>query len=168
MSYEFLKLIHILGASVLFGTGLGIAFFMFAALRLSAGNGAAASGGVALTARIVVVADMVFTATVALLQPITGSLLVFEIGYRFSDFWVLTSLLLYLFIGLCWFPVLFLQKKMRDLAVASFEEGAPLPDDFYKFYKVWFVLGWPAFLAMLVIFYLMIVRPSSFGAIFPF
>ncbi len=162
MSYFVLKYMHILGAALLFGTGLGIAFFMFVAVRLGE------SAGVALIARIVVIADYVFTLVAALLQPLSGSLLVFEVGYEFTDFWVWVSLLLYGIIGICWVPVVFMQKEMRDLAVVAANEGAPLPGRFYQLYKRWFLLGWPAFISMLLIFLLMIVRPASFTEILPF
>lgn len=154
MSYFILKFIHILGASVLFGTGLGIAFFMFFAVR---------SGDIKIIApvsRIVVVADYIFTFTAALLQPISGALLVLEVGYSFSEFWVYLSLILYVFIGLCWIPVVFMQIEMSKLANEAFITGSALPARFHLLYRRWFILGWPAFISIIGIFALMIMKPD--------
>lgn len=154
MSYFILKFIHILGASVLFGTGLGIAFFMFFAVR---------SGDIKIIApvsRIVVVADYIFTFTAALLQPISGALLVLEVGYSFSEFWVYLSLILYVFIGLCWIPVVFMQIEMSKLANEAFKTGSALPARFHLLYRRWFILGWPAFISIMGIFALMIMKPD--------
>ena len=156
MSYLFVKYLHFLGSAVLFGTGLGIAFFMLMAVR---------TGQVvviAATARIVVVADGVFTFTAAVLQPITGALLVSSMGYGFSDVWIVVSLGLYVLIGLCWVPVVFMQLEMARLAEAALAEQVDLPERFYQLYRRWFWLGWPAFFSMVVIFWLMVYKPSTF------
>lgn len=154
MSYLILKYVHILGAAILFGTGLGIAFFMFAAVRLLD------VAGIAAIARIVVLADAIFTLTAVLLQPITGALLVWQAGYSFFEFWVVMSLSLYLLIGLCWIPVVFMQMEMRRLAEAALIKSEALPERFYVLYRRWLILGWPAFAFMLGIFYLMIFKPT--------
>src|SRR5947209_8279088 len=110
MAYFTLKFLHVIGASVLFGTGAGIAFFMVLA------HLTAAPAIIAGVARIVVIADFVFTATAVLVQPITGVLLVREVGYAFTDAWVLASIVLYLVTGAFWIPVVFMQQRMRYLA----------------------------------------------------
>ncbi len=156
MSFLLLKYVHILGGAVLFGTGLGIAFFMLMAVRT--GNVAV----IAATARVVVVADGVFTFTAAVLQPVTGALLVWSMGYGFADFWIALSLGLYVFIGACWVPVVFMQIEMARLAARARAEETALPARFYLLYRRWFLLGWPAFLSMLVIFWLMVYKPSGF------
>src|SRR5262249_52043607 len=120
MSYFVLKFLHAIGASVLLGTGAGIAFFMVLA-HLS--RNAAVIAGVA---RIVVIADFVFTATAVVVQPVTGALLVREVGYAFSDAWILWSLILYLVAGAFWLPVVFMQMRMRDLACAAVAAGKDL------------------------------------------
>ena len=155
MSYLLLKYLHVLGAAVLFGTGLGIAFFMFAAVR------SRSVSAIAAVAKIVVVADYVFTASAAVLQPVTGALLVWQAGYGFLDFWVITSLGLYVLIGCCWIPVVFMQIEMSRLAHQALAKDEPLPDRFFVLYRRWFALGWPAFGAILVIFWLMIYKPLS-------
>ncbi len=151
--YLALRLAHIIGAAVLFGTGLGIAFFMVMAHR----SGDAAI--VAATARTVVVADFVFTTTAVIVQPATGIALVFVAGHGFFDLWVIVSLGLYAAAGLCWLPVVFMQMRMRRLAETAAREGAPLPADYHRLFRTWFALGWPAFTAVIAIFVLMVFRP---------
>ncbi len=153
--YHFLKLAHILGATILFGTGIGIAFFMMMAHRSRDVAAMAHSAG------IVVIADLVFTATAAVAQPITGIALAHVAGHALTEFWIVASAALYVFVGLCWLPVLSLQKRMRDMAVAAQRMGSPLPMDYDRYFRIWFILGWPAFLAMVAIFWLMITRPQS-------
>ncbi len=117
-AYEIVKVMHILGAAVLFGTGMGIAFFMFIADR----RGDIA--GIVATTRIVVLADFLFTATAAVLQPITGAVLVEFTGASFGESWVAGSLVLYVVIGACWLPVVWLQMRIRDLAVDALQRRA--------------------------------------------
>jgi uncharacterized membrane protein len=152
--YVWLKLLHILGAAILFGTGIGIAFFMLMAHR------SRDVAAIAHTARYVVIADMVFTASAVVAQPITGIALAQVAGHSLTDFWIVASVALYLFVGCCWLPVLWLQKRMRDLAVAARQAGSPLPADYDRHFRTWFILGWPAFIAMVGIFWLMITRPN--------
>lgn len=152
--YGWLKLLHILGAAVLFGTGAGIAFFMLMAHR------SRDVAAIAHTARIVVIADMVFTASAVVAQPITGIALAQVAGHSLTDFWIVASVVLYVFVGCCWLPVLWLQKRMRDLAIAARQAGSPLPPDYERYFRTWFVLGWPAFIGMVGIFFLMITRPN--------
>lgn len=156
-AYEVLKLLHIIGATVLFGTGMGIAFFMVMADRAVRRGGDIAA--LALTTRHVVLADYLFTATAAVLQPMTGALLIHTAGYAWGDTWVWLSLLLYGLVGACWLPVVWLQSQMRDMAEDAAEAGEELPERYHRFYRLWFFLGWPAFLAVIAIMALMIVRP---------
>jgi uncharacterized membrane protein len=127
--YHLLKLAHILGAAVLFGTGTGIAFFMLMAHR--SGNLSA----IAPTATIVVIADAVFTASAVVVQPVTGIGLAYVAGYSLLESWIVVSVALYLFIGLCWLPVLWLQKRMRDLALAALQSGTPMPADYSRYFR---------------------------------
>src|ERR1043166_847841 len=148
-----LKFVHVIGATVLLGTGAGIAFFMLAAHRR--GNPAVIAG----VARIVVLADVVFTATAVVLQPITGVLLVWNIGYSFSDRWILWSIVLYGVTGAFWLPVVWMQMRMRDLAGAAVRAGEPLPRSYHRLFRCWFAFGIPAFSAVIAIFWLMIAKP---------
>jgi uncharacterized membrane protein len=152
--YLILKWLHIVGAAVLFGTGLGIAFNFWLALRASS------VAVIAAAARATVIADFVFTLPAVALQPITGIALALDAGYPLLSTWIVSATLLYLVAGACWIPVVFIQLKMRDLAVKSLDEGSALPAEFHRLARRWFVLGWPAFLAVGAIFWLMIARPA--------
>jgi uncharacterized membrane protein len=136
------------------GTGAGIAFFMMMAHR--SGNPALIAG----TARIVVIADMAFTATAVLAQPLTGWLLARETGWAMTEGWILASLALYVLTGACWLPVVRIQITLRDLAADAARGGTALPARYHRLYRLWFALGIPAFAAVLAILWLMIARPG--------
>ena len=153
-AYLALKYLHIIGAAVLLGTGAGIAFFMLLAHRTGEAR------VVAAVARIVVIADLVFTATAVAAQPITGVLLAWAIGHSLHDSWIVLSTLLYLLTGAFWLPVVWMQMRMRDLAAAAAREGWPLPPEYHRLFRLWFASGFPAFGAVLAIFWLMIARPQ--------
>ena len=153
-TYFIFKYLHIIGAAVLFGTGAGIAFFMLMAHltgdpRIIAG-----------TARIVVIAEFLFTTTAVMAQPITGVLLVREVGYSLSEGWIVASIALYILTGLFWLPVVWIQMQLRDLAVQAVHQGTDLPAAYQRYFWTWFYFGFPAFGAVAVIFWLMIARPS--------
>lgn len=152
--YALLKIAHVVGATVLLGTGAGIAFFMLMAHRTHD------PALIAHTARIVVLADMVFTASAVILQPITGAALARLAGYPLFSGWIGLSLVLYVVTGLCWLPVVWLQIRLRDLALQAVAAGAPLPERYFRLFKLWFVLGFPAFAAVLGIVWLMVVKPT--------
>jgi len=151
--YLALKLIHILGSAVLFGTGLGIAFFMFMAHR--SGDAAA----VAHTARTVVIADAMFTATAVVIQPLTGWGLMAMTGVPITAFWIRAALVLYIFVGLCWLPVVWIQLRMRDMAAEAARKRKALPALYHRYFQIWFWLGWPAFIGVIAIFALMLWKP---------
>ena len=153
LSYPLLKYIHVLGGIVILGTGTGIAFFMLMAHR---------SGDIAFIARtagVVVLADFVFTATAVIAQPITGFLLLSHAGHGLADFWVMLSNGLYIIIGFLWLPVVWMQRCMRVLAEQAVETCAPLPDRYYRLFKLWFVFRIPGFGSVLAIVWLMIAKP---------
>jgi len=152
--YLLLKTAHVIGATVLLGTGAGIAFFMLMAHRT--GDPAL----IAHTARIVVVADTVFTATAVVAQPITGAALAHIVGYPILSGWIGLSLILYVVTGLCWLPVVWIQLKLRDIADQAARQAAPLPPRYLRLFRLWFVLGFPAFAAVTGILWLMIAKPS--------
>jgi uncharacterized membrane protein len=149
-----IKYLHLIGAVVLLGTGAAIAFFLLAAHR--SGVPALIAG----VARIVVVADFLFTATAVVVQPVTGGLLVWLDGYSLTEGWILLSMLLYLFTGAFWLPVVWMQIRIRDLTIAAARAGTPLPPAYYRLFHTWFAFGFPAFAAVLGIFWLMMTRPS--------
>ncbi len=149
------KLIHVIGAAVLLGTGAGIAFFMVMANRTGDAR------LIAHTAGVVVVADTLFTATAVVLQPLTGLWLASLSGYGLTEFWILASVGLYVVTGLFWLPVVWIQLRLRALAGEAADAGAPLPPAYHRLWRIWFACGFPAFAAVLAIFWLMIARPSA-------
>jgi uncharacterized membrane protein len=154
MDYLFLKWLHVLGATVLLGTGAGIAFFMLMAQRT--GDVRVIAG----VARIVVIADYVFTTTAVVAQPITGVLLARIAGYSLAEGWILLSIGLYLLTGAFWLPVVWMQSRMRTLSAAAAASGEALPAEYHRLFRWWFAFGFPAFTAVLAIFWLMIARPE--------
>jgi uncharacterized membrane protein len=149
-----LRWLHVIGACVLLGTGAGIAFFMLMAHR----TGKAAL--IAHTARIVVIADWVFTATAVVAQPITGVLLAEAVGWKLSEGWIVVSLALYVVTGAFWLPVVWMQRRLRGLAEAAAANDAPLPEEYHRLFRAWFLCGIPAFAAVLAILWLMVARPA--------
>ena len=152
-AYFALKFLHVIGAAVLLGTGAGIAFFMLLAHRT--GDAKVIAG----VARIVVIADFLFTATAVVAQPVTGWLLVREAGYSLGQGWIVLSLILYVVTGAFWLPVVWMQARMRDLARAAAATGRELPAEYHRLFRTWFAFGFPAFAAVIAILWLMITRP---------
>lgn len=153
-TYFALKFVHVVGAAVLFGTGVGIAFFMLVAHYTRRAD------IVASVARTVVIADFIFTGTAVIAQPISGTLLAWTVGYSLEEGWIALSMLLYLFAGALWLPVVWMQMRMRDLATQAACAGEPLPPQYHRLFRWWFVSGIPAFSAVLAIFWLMIAKPQ--------
>lgn len=150
---DLLRWAHVLGATVLIGTGAGIAFFMLMAHRTGDAK------LIAHTAGVVVIADWIFTASAVVIQPITGVLLANAVGWPLTQGWIVASFALYLVIGAFWIPVVWMQKRMRDLARIAATDDAPLPEAYHKLYRLWFAFGFPAFFAILVLLWLMVARP---------
>ncbi|HLL27733.1 MAG TPA: DUF2269 domain-containing protein [Xanthobacteraceae bacterium] len=158
--YLVLKFLHVIGTAVLLGTGAGIAFFLLLAHRTGRAE------IVTAVARIVVVADFLFTATAVVAQPVTGILLARELGFSLRETWIALSMLLYLFTGALWIPVIFMQIKMRNLAEAAARKGRALPPEYHRLFRLWFAFGFPAFGAVLAIIWLMIAKPAmNIGAL---
>lgn len=149
-----LRWLHIIGATVLFGTGAGIAFFMVIAVR------SRQAALIAHVASTVVIADMLFTATAVVAQPITGTWLAWELGWDLSEGWILVAIGLYLMTGVFCLPVVWIQARLRDIARDASEAGAELPSRFFQLYRIWFAFGFPAFFAVLTILWLMVARPD--------
>ena len=153
-SYFILKFVHITSAAVLFGTGLGIAFFKWVTDRT--GNLAA----IRIVSEKVVVADWVFTLPAIVVQALTGLALVKLMGYPLAHGWLAWSLALFCLAGLCWIPVVWLQIRMRDLARTAEQEGIPMPSAYRSYARLWFWLGVPAFTAVALIFWIMVTKPT--------
>jgi uncharacterized membrane protein len=107
----------------------------------------------------VVIVDFVFTATAVIVQPLTGATLAHVLGFSLREPWIVSSFVLYLFVGACWLPVVWIQIRLRDLARAARDAGTPLPPRYHRLFRIWFILGWPAFAGVIAIFALMIAKP---------
>ena len=153
MAYLILKALHILGAMVLLGTGLGIAFFLYRA------NGTRDLKVISFAARQTVLADQIFTLPAVILTPVTGFFLARQAGYSLASGWLMVSLVLFVVAGACWVPAANLQTRMRNLAQSAVQENRELPIDYWHHARRWFLLGVAAFPAAILIFVLMIFKP---------
>jgi len=151
--YLLLKTLHILSSTLLFGTGLGSAYYALRAWRSQRLE------VIAVTFRHLVTADWLFIATTAVFQPLSGLALAKMAGWPLNQFWILWSVGLYVFAGLCWLPVVWLQIRVRDMATQALAGGQALPERAFLYMRIWFVLGWPAFIAFVAIFFLMVAKP---------
>jgi len=155
MEYIIAKWIHVLSSTVLFGTGIGSAFYL---LMTTLTRDVRA---IAVTTRILVMADWMFTATTAILQPLTGFWLIHIAGFPMSTPWLAWSMWLYALAIACWLPVVWLQMRLRDVAAAADRAGQPLPPAYWRYFGWWVALGIPAFFAFLAIFYLMVSKGAG-------
>lgn len=149
-----LKTLHVLSSTLLFGTGLGTAFHMWRA------HCRGDPRTVAAAARSTVLADWLFTVPSGIAQPVTGFALVLLQGWSPWEPWLVTTYGLYALAGACWLRVALLQMRAARLAQAAAEAGSPLPPAYHRAMQEWFVLGWPAFLGLVLVFWLMVAKPS--------
>lgn len=156
MGYLWLKFIHIISSTILFGTGIGTACIMLY------GHLTKNVQVIAATTRYVVLADWIFTGTSGLIQPITGFGMVYLVGYPWNSLWIIGSILGYIIAACCWFPVVYLQIKIRDFAKKAEATNTPLPPVYFRYFKYWFYLGWPAFISLIIVFYLMTSKIAHF------
>jgi uncharacterized membrane protein len=151
--YMIFKWLHVLSSTILFGTGIGSAFYMLMA-SLNRDPRVAY-----FVVRQVVIADFIFTTTAVIVQPVTGFWLVHLAGFPPTSRWIVWSTLLYLFAGACWLPVVWMQLQMRDMAAQAVSDGTELPPRYWRFHRIWVALGIPAFFALVIVFWLMIAKP---------
>ncbi len=152
--YTAIKTLHILSSTILFGTGIGIAFFMFrSAFTKDLHEKFYAAKNTAL-------ADYMFTLPAVIIQPLSGVALVHMGGFAWNDFWLTTTYAIYLIAGLCWIPVVWIQIQLKNMVMDSINNKTELPARYHRFFKIWFLLGWPAFAGLLIIFYLMVAKPA--------
>lgn len=154
MSYQLLLWVHILSATLLFGTGLGTAFHGWMAQR---------SGDLrvmAVVSRNVVLADWLFTAPAVIIQPVTGVAMAWIAGIPLTAEWLVLAIGLYILVGACWLPVVWLQIQMHRMVVTAVRVGEPVSVRYRSYARWWFALGWPAFLGVIAIFYLMVFKPD--------
>lgn len=151
--YALVKALHIISATVLFGTGVGTAFFFWSSRN-------ADDAARLFAARTTVRADYLFTLPAVVLQPLTGAWMIARAGFDWSDRWLVLSYGLYLLAGLCWLPVVWLQIRMRQMLEAKVAGDAFDAARFEQLRRLWFALGWPAFGGLLFVFYLMVAKPG--------
>jgi uncharacterized membrane protein len=153
VDYVVVKWLHILSSTFLFGTGIGSAWYMLFA------NISRDVRAIAVVSRNVVIADWLFTATTAIIQPATGFYMIHLAGYPFHSKWIMWSVALYVLAGACWLPVVWIQMRLRDLAAEAARTDTPLPPQYWRLFKTWVALGVPAFAAFIIIFWLMVAKP---------
>lgn len=152
MTYFTLKTLHLLSMVLLFGTGLGSAFYKWMADR--SGN----VTHIAITNRHVVLADWIFTTPTVIFQPISGMWMVYLLGLPLTTPWIAASLSLFFLAGACWLPVVWLQMRMHKIAALAVTKATPLPDIYWKMARWWFWLGVPAFISMVLVVALMVFK----------
>ena len=153
MEYLIVKWLHIVSSTLLFGTGIGSAFYMlFSSLSRDV-------RAIAVVSRHVVRADWLFTATTVVFQPLSGFYMIHLAGYPFHSTWIMWSVALYVLAGACWLPVVWIQMRLRDLAAEAARTNTDLPPQYWRLFKTWVALGVPAFAAFVVIFWLMVAKP---------
>lgn len=152
--YLLVKTVHVISSTVLFGTGLGIAFFFLMGLR------SADPASAWFAARTTAIADMVFTLTAGIVQPLSGLALIHMAGWDLSARWLVWSYALYLLALACWLPVVWLQLRMRDMLAAKVSGAAIDEAKLRRMFRWWFALGWPAFLGLVAVFWLMVAKPA--------
>lgn len=151
--YTIIKTLHIISSTILFGTGMGIAFFMFRSW-LSSNIHAKF-----YAARNTVLADYVFTFPAAIIQPITGIMLIQMAGFNATSLWLTATYVIYAVAGLCWLPVVWIQIQLKNMCKEAIEKDTKLPERYNKLFLIWFLLGWPAFVGLIIVFYLMVAKP---------
>jgi uncharacterized membrane protein len=154
VDYLAIKWLHILSATLMFGTGFGTAFYMFFV------NRSGSVPAIAVVTRLVARADWWFTTPAVIVQPLSGYYMARLAGFPLGAGWIAWSFALYALAGLCWLPVVWLQLRMRDMAAQAATNGAPLPPRYWAFERIWVALGCPAFGALLVVYWLMVHKPA--------
>lgn len=158
MAYLLFKWLHVLSSTLLFGTGIGSAFYLVLATATRDAHKVATVSG------FVVITDWVFTATTAVFQPASGLWMLHLAGMSWRTPWIAWSLALYAIALACWLPVVWIQLRLRDLSGAAAAAGSSLPRAYWRLFGWWVALGWTAFLAFTAIFWMMVARQVPFGA----
>jgi uncharacterized membrane protein len=152
--YSIVKTLHILSGTILFGTGLGIAFFM---LRSRYTNNLHEKS---YAVRTTVLADYLFTAPAVIIQPLTGVWLIWQGGYDWTEPWLVWTYLIYIVAACCWLPVVWIQIQLKKMLTRNVHTGEALPERYHQLFRTWVLLGWPAFIGLVIVFFLMVMRPT--------
>ncbi|MCC3862121.1 DUF2269 family protein [Pseudemcibacter aquimaris] len=151
--YLIVKTIHIISATILFGTGMGIAFFMFCS------HFSDNLFQKYYAAKNTVLADYIFTLPAVIIQPISGIWLIMEMGYDYFEFWLLATYIIYIVAGICWSPVVWIQIELKKMIAIAIKDKTELPQRYDRLFRIWFLLGWPAFIGLVAVFFLMVFKP---------
>lgn len=151
--YLIVKVIHIISSTVLFGTGMGIAFFMLCSHFTDNLDQKF------FAARFTVFADYIFTLPAVIIQPLSGVWLVHQGGYEYFEWWLTATYVLYVVAGFCWLPVVWIQIQLRQMLAHATGQSTALPARYHRLFRIWFWLGFPAFGAIITIFILMVFKP---------
>ena len=154
------KTLHIISAIVLLGTGFGSAFYWFVTHWDIKRQKQKSLATLLSVTRWVVRADWYFTTPSVILQPLTGIYLAWGLGYGWQTLWLRWAIILYIFAGLCWLPVVWIQIKMRNIVTQSYLENKDLPRDYWRLQTYWTILGYAAFTVMLPLVVLMVFKPT--------
>ena len=154
MTYLIVKWLHVLSSTLLFGTGLGSAYYMFFVSRTRDVHAAA------VVSRQLVRADWIFTATTVIFQPLSGVYMAHLANIPLTSRWIIASFALYFVAGACWLPVVWMQIRMRNIAATASARNTPLPELYWTYLGRWTLLGVPAFVALIAVFWLMIAKPA--------
>lgn len=152
--YLAVKIAHIISATILFGTGIGIAQFMLF------GQHKQPLPVRHFAARMTVQADYLFTLPAVIVQPLTGFWLIHLAGFDWTDYWLCLTYALYLLAGLCWIPVIIIQIRLKQMLDRAMQGDVLDEPRFRHLFRWWFALGWPAFGGLVVVFFLMVAKPS--------
>jgi uncharacterized membrane protein len=156
-NYQMLKILHLLSAAVLLGAGAAIAFFTWFGYRFALRDRSIQSLRNIL--RLTVRADWVFTAVAVVLQPLTGAWMMLKAGWSFDSAWFAWVVILFVAVGTCWLPVVWIQIRLRDMAMQC-DDISALPASFHHYFRIWLVLGVPAFSMVLALYWLMVSKPG--------
>jgi uncharacterized membrane protein len=153
-AYLTIKTLHILSSVLMVGTGFGTAFYLFFANRSNSVE------TMSVVSRLVCRADWWFTTPAVIFQPLSGLWLAHTAGFSWTTPWLLTSIALYMLAGVCWLPVVWLQLRMARIASNAAMQRQPMPEHYWHYAKRWELLGYPAFIAMVVVYFLMVTKPT--------
>lgn len=156
MLYIWLKFIHILSSTILFGTGVGTASVMLYGYFQPNMHAKLA------IYRYVALVDWFFTGISGVIQPITGLAMVYVVGYTLHMFWLFMSIIGYSIAAICWFAAVNYQLKIRDITAIALQYNQDLPNEYYKYFSYWFIVGWPAFISLIGVFFLMTLKPGFY------
>lgn len=151
--YTIVKTLHIISSTILFGTGIGIAFFMFRSYFTESIHEKL------YAARNTVLADYLFTFPAVVIQPLSGVALTHMAGFDWTAYWLVMTYAIYIVAGVCWLPVVWIQIQLKKMCIDASLTGSALPARYHKLFRIWFLLGWPAFLGLVFVFYLMVAKP---------